>query len=130
LALLAIRARRRLARSAVDRTLEMHVAEPALAAARHQQAIAIADQVADHLVGVDVHHLGAHRHHDHHVVPALAIALLAHAVLATLGAEHLLVAEVHQRVQVAGGLDPDVAALAAVAAVRTTERDVLLAPEP
>src|SRR5690606_34333306 len=128
-ALLALGARRRLPRGAVDRALEVHVAQAALPAARHQQAVAVADQVADHFVGVHVDDLRAHRHQDDHVLAALAVALLAHAVLAALGPEQLPVAEVHQGVEVAGGLEPDVAALAAVAAVRPAQRDELLAPE-
>jgi hypothetical protein len=53
----------------------------------------------------------------------------AHAVHAGLGAEMLLVAVVDQRVQPVDRLDPDVAAAAAVATVRSAELDELLAPE-
>src|SRR5690606_9002930 len=55
--------------------------------------------------------------------------LAAHAVLAALGLELALVAEVDQGVEVLVGQQPDVAALAAVAAVRPAQRDELLAPE-
>src|SRR5690606_30957806 len=120
-ALLALLAGRRLARRAVDRALEMHVAQPALAAVGDQQAVAVADQVADDLVGIDVGDHGPDRHGDEQVLAALAVALLAHAVLAALGAEDLLVAEVHQRVEVAVGHQPDAAAVAAVAAVRPAQ---------
>ena len=51
------------------------------------------------------------------------------AGLAVLGEEVLLVAVVDQRVQPVDRLGPDVAALAAVAAVRAAELDELLAPE-
>jgi hypothetical protein len=50
----ALGARRGLARRAVDRALEVHVAEAALAALGHQQALAVLGQVADDLVGIDV----------------------------------------------------------------------------
>ena len=66
---------------------------------------------------------------DRDVLAALAVHLLAHAVLAALGLELLLVAEVDQRVEVLVGLQPDVAAVAAVAAVGAAERDELLAAE-
>src|SRR6185437_6418181 len=49
------------------------------------------------------------------------------AAAAVLGAEMLLVAVVDQRVQVFQGLNDDVTALAAVAAVRAAELDELLA---
>src|SRR5690606_26731206 len=128
-ALLALLARRRLPRRAVGRALEVHVAQAALAAARDQQALAVAGEVADHLVGVDVDHHRAYRDGDDLVLAALAVHLAAHAVLAALGLELALVAEVDQGVEVLVGQQPDVAALAAVAAVRPAQRDELLAPE-
>ena len=107
----------------------MHVAEAALAALGDQQALAVAGQVADHFIGVDVDDHGADRHEDRVVLAALAVALLAHAVLAALRAELLLVAEIDQRVEVFVGFQPDVAAVAAIAAVGAAERDELLAAE-
>ena len=56
-------------------------------------------------------------------------AVLAHAVLAALGLEMLLVAEVDQGVEAVQRLDHDIAAAAAVAAVGAAELDELLAPE-
>src|SRR5690606_21650832 len=76
---------------------------------------------------VDV--LGADRDDDDGVLAALAVALLAHAVLAALGTEPLLVAEVDQGIEVFRRLQPHAATVAAVAAVRPAERDELLAPE-
>ena len=57
------------------------------------------------------------------------MAVLAHAVLAALGHEMLLVAVVDQRIEAVDRLDDDVAALAAVAAGGTAEFDKLLAAE-
>src|SRR5690606_34624903 len=127
--LLALLARRELPRRAVGRALEVHVAKAALAAPGHEQAVAVAGHVAADLVGGDVDDLGADRADDRGVLAALAVALLAHAVLATLGAEPLLVAEVDQGVEVLRRLQPHAAAVAAVATVRPAERDELLAPE-
>ena len=84
-------------------------------------------EVANDFIGAHVGDGGAHRHGDHQVVAALAIALLAHAVLATLGAELALVAEVDQRAQVLVGHDPDTAAASPVTAVRPPQRNELLA---
>src|SRR5690606_22061861 len=128
-ALLARLARGRLARGAVGRALEVHVAQAALAAAGHQQALAVRGQVADDLVGLDVGHHGANRDGDEQVLAALAVHLPAHAVLPALGAEAALVAEVDQGGEVLVGDQPDAAAIAAVAAVRTAQRDELLAAE-
>ena len=83
----------------------------ALAAFRHQQAIAMPGQVADDFIGAHVGDCGADRHGDHQVIATRAIALLAHAVLATLGTELALVAEIDQRAQVFVGHDPDTACL-------------------
>src|SRR5690606_36965453 len=116
-------------RRAVGRALEVHVAQPALAATGHQQALAVGGQVADHLVGVDAVHHGAGGHGDDHVLAALAVHLPAPAVLAALGAEQLLVAEVDQGVEVLVGDQPDAAAIAAVAAIRPAQRNELLAAE-
>src|SRR5690606_17411043 len=128
-ALLPGLARRGLARRAVDRALEVHVAQAALAAAGHQQAVAVAGQVADDLVGLDIGDHGADRHDDDQLVAALAVHLPAHAVLAALRLEAALVTEVDQGVEVLVGLQPDTAAAAAVTTVRAAQRDELLAAE-
>src|SRR5207342_3436524 len=119
----------RLARRAVDRALEVHVAQAALAALRHQQAITVPGEVANHLVGFDVGDHGSNRHGDGEVVAGLAVHLPAHAVLAAPGAELLLVAEVDQRVEVLVGDQPDAAAIATVAAIGAAERNELLTAE-
>ena len=74
-------------------------------------------------------HLRARRHGDHGIRAARAGSVLAHAARAVLGVEVLLVAVVDQRVEVGDALDPDVAALAAVAAVGAAVLDELLAAE-
>src|SRR5690606_602847 len=83
----------------------------------------------DGLVSLDIDHHGADRDGDGEILAGLAIHLPAHAVLPALGAEHPLVAEVDQGVEVLVGNDPDAAAIAAVAAIGATQRDELLAPE-
>src|SRR5262245_47810591 len=57
------------------------------------------------------------------------MAVAAHAVDAGLGLEVLLISIVDKGVEALDGLDPDVAAAAAVAAVGAAVLDVLLAPE-
>src|SRR5205807_4294676 len=74
-------------------------------------------------------HFGADRDLEHHVGAVGPVPVLAHAVAAGLGLEVLLVAVVDQGVQPVDRLDPDVAAAPAVAAVRPSVLDELLAPE-
>jgi hypothetical protein len=50
-------------------------------------------------------------------------------VAAGLGLEMLLEAVIDQRVEAVDGFDPDIAAAAAIAAIRPAELDVFLAPE-
>src|SRR5690349_164936 len=71
--------------------------------------------------------LCADRHLQHDILAAGAVAVLAHAVLAALRLEVLLVAVVDQRIEAIDRLDHHVAAFAAVAAVRAAELDELLA---
>ena len=86
-------------------------------------------QVGEHRAGFVVEDLGADRRLQDGVGAAPAGAVPAHAVHAGLGLEMLLVAEVDQRVEAVGAFDHDVAAPAAVAAVRAAELDEFLAPE-
>lgn len=85
------------------------------------------DQVADDLVGLDIDHHGADRHGDGQVLAGLAVHLPAHAVLAALRTERALVAEVDQGIEILVGDQPHTAAIAAVATIRPTQRDELLA---
>src|SRR5690606_27161043 len=83
----------------------------------------------DHRLLVLLEDLGADRDTQHDILPAGAGALRAHAVPAGPGEEMLLEAEVDQRVQPIHRLGPDIAALAAVAAVRPAIFDEFLAAE-
>ena len=107
----------------------MLVAEAAIAARRQPEALADRGEVADQRLVVLLVDLRAGRHLQHDVGALGAGAVAAHAVNAGLGLEMLLVAIVDQGVQPVDRLDPDVAAAAAVAAVRSAELDELLAPE-
>ena len=107
----------------------MLVAEAAIAAGCEPEALADFGQVADQRLVVFFVDLRAGRHFQRHVGALGAGAVAAHAVDAGLGLEMLLVAIVDQRVQPVDRLHPDIAAAAAVAAVRPAELDELLAPE-
>ncbi len=117
------------ARSLVGRGLEMGVAEAAIAAARERDALADLGHVGDQRFFVLVEDLGSGRNLEDRVGALAAGAVLAHAVGAGLGLEMLLIAVVDQRVEAADAFDDDIAAAAAVAAVRAAEFDEFLAPE-
>jgi hypothetical protein len=107
----------------------MQVAEAAVAALGQKHALADLGQVGDDGLLVFLEDLGSHGHPQHDVVAILAGALPAHAGLAVLREEMLLIAKVDQRVQPLDRLGPDIAATPAVAAVRPAVFDELLAPE-
>jgi hypothetical protein len=66
---------------------------------------------------------------EHDRVAGAAALVLALAVMATLGAEMLLIAIIDQRVQIGLGLDHDVAAATSVAAIGPAIFDEFFAPE-
>src|SRR5260221_10984511 len=107
----------------------MRVAEAAIAAPEQHMALAGRGEVEQDLVVLLVEDLRADGNAQHHRLSARAAAVGAHAVMALLGAEMLLVAVVDERVEVGHRLDDDVAAAAAVAAIGTAELDEFLAPE-
>ena len=107
----------------------MGIAEPAVAAAQQHRSPARHVQVGEQRGAVLGEDLRADRHLDQHVRRARPGAVRPGTVAALLGAEVLRVAEVDQGVQVLHRFHDDVAALAAVAAVRATELDVFLAAE-
>src|SRR5262249_52199933 len=69
------------------------------------------------------------RHLQNHACAVGAVTVLTHAVATRRALVVLLVAIIDQRVEAVGGLDPDVAATSAVAAVRTAILNEFLAPE-
>src|SRR5688572_16567053 len=107
----------------------MRIAEAAVAALGEQRAIAHLRQVGEQrllVFGVD---LRAGGHLDDAILAVGAGAVLTSAIAALLRLEVLLVAVVDERVEIVDALRPNVAALAAVAAVGAAEFDELLAPE-
>src|SRR5262249_56673805 len=83
-----------MARRTVGRTLEMGVAEAALAAARDHRPLTYIGEVCEQGLAVLLVDLRAGRHLEHDIVAARAVAVLAHAAAAVFGLEMLLVAVV------------------------------------
>ncbi len=107
----------------------MRVAETAVAALGETNARAGLRQIRKQRLAVFREHLRARRHLDGAVAPVRTRSILPHAGRTALRREMLLITVVDERVEVLHALDPDVAAITAVAAVRPAELDELLTPE-
>ena len=127
--LLARLAHRFLARGAVRAGLEVDVAQTAASSVGENHFLAVAVEVGHDLAGFGVTDYGADRHPQRDVLAPLAVAVFAAAVFAALGAVAAGVAIVEQGVDVAVGDREDVAAMAAIAAIRSAEGDEFFAPE-
>ena len=128
-ALLTLAARLRLAGRAVAVGEVGAVAAPAPAPARQDHPLARPQHLAERSAPFDLDRGGARRHRDHQVLAPGPGAVRRTPVLAALGAELGVIAEGKQRVLVGDGLEHDVAAVPAVAAVGSAARDVGLAAE-
>ncbi len=115
---------RLLTRRTVDRRFETGVAQAMPAALGDHQLLLVAGHVAEDLAGALILHARADRHLDDDVFPAFTGTVAALAILAALGAERLLKTVVDQGVEVLVRQQVDVAAVAAVTAVRPTVRDI------
>src|SRR3546814_9031712 len=117
------------ARRLVGGRLEVGVAEAAVAAPQEHDALADFGEVGQDGLLVLGEHLGAGGHLDDQGRGGRPGHVLALAVAAALGLEVLVIAEVDQGIEAVDGLEDDVAAAPAVAAVGTAELDELLAAE-
>ena len=107
----------------------MRIAVAAIAATQQHMALAGLGQIEQDLVVLVVEDLRADGNAQQHGLAGRAAAVGAHAVMALLGLEMLLVAVVDERVEAVDALGKDIAAAAAIAAVRPAELDEFLAPE-
>ena len=117
------------ARRLPRRGREVRVPAPAPAPARDDDPCLVLAQVGDDRPVVDVRHLRPHGNREDDVVAVGAVLARAAAVAAALRVEDRLGAEGREVAQVGVGDEDDVAAAAAVAAVRAALRHELLAPE-
>src|SRR5436853_907554 len=105
----------------------MGVAEAAIAALGKHKMLADLGEVGEQRLAVLVQDLGADRHLQRDVIALGAVAVLAHAMVALLRLEVLLVAIVDQRVEALDGFNDHIAAATAIAAARTAEFNEFLA---
>lgn len=121
-------------RSATHRRHKVGIAQTAGATGRHDDALAVVHQVGNlkHRglrLGIELAHHGAHGDLENQVLAALAIATSALTMRAALGTEVMLKSVIDQRRQLSIGLDDDIAATTAVAAIGAALGDKCLAPK-
>src|SRR4051794_8888236 len=107
----------------------MRVPESAIAAFGDHEFFAKRGEVVNQGFAILIENLRAHRYLEHDRLAIGAMAILAHAVGALLSLEMLLVTIIDQRVQSIDRFNDNVAAAAAIAAARSAELNVLLAPK-
>src|SRR5262249_18376830 len=128
-AFLAWRARLILARGLVGRGGKRLVASTTSACMRGRHLLAWLGQVAEDVASVAVHDQRARRHRNDEVLTAPPVAIGAAAGDPVLGSPVLAVPHRRQAIGASHRADDHTAAIAAIAAVRSSLRDVLLAPE-
>ena len=119
---------------AAHRRHKVRIAQTAGATGRHDDALAIVHQVGnlEHRglrLGIELAHHGTHGDFQNEVLTALAVAAGALAVRAALGTEVMLKAVIDQRGKLSIGLDDDIAATTAVAAIGAALRYKGLTPK-
>ena len=119
---------------AAHRRHKVRVAQATGTAGRHDNALAIVHQIGnlEHRglrLGVELAHHSTHRNLQDQVLAALTVTTGTLPVRAALGAEVMLKAVIDQRRQLSIGLDDDIAATTAVAAIGATLGDKCLAPK-
>jgi hypothetical protein len=113
----------------VGRGLVGGVAASAVTALQEDDLFARLGEVGEDVLALIVEDLGAHRDPDDEILAARAGPVLAGTALAARCLEMLGVAEVDQGIEALDRLEDDVAALAAVAAIRPAIFDIFLPPE-
>src|SRR5882762_5153606 len=116
------------ARSLVPGLGKVLIAAPATPAVRDKDALAGSGEISDGRALL-VKHQRADGNLQDHIRARMASTIGALAVTAAIGLEFAIVAVAKQRVVVRVGFQIDVAAMAAVAARRTTARNIFFAPK-
>ena len=119
---------------AAHRRHKVRIAQTAGTAGCYDDALAVVNQVGnlEHRglrLGIELAHHGAHGNLKDQVLAALAVAAGALTVRSALGTKVMLKAVIDQRRQLSIGLDDDIAATTAVAAIGATLGDKGLAPK-
>ena len=117
---------------AAHRSHKVRIAETTGATRGHDNALAIVHQIGnlEHRglrLGIELAHHGTHRDLENQVLAALTVTTGTLPVRAALGAEVMLKAVINQGRQLSIGLDDDIAATTAVAAIGAALGDKCLA---
>jgi hypothetical protein len=116
-----------LARRAIRAALETRIALAAFATGGDQYALFVLDNLADEFAGFLGEHPRAAGHRDFDVAASRAGPVLARPTDAMSGAEFSLRLEIRKRIDPLVADEPDVAAVATVAAIGPTARYIFLA---
>ena len=119
---------------AAHRRHKVRIAQTTGTTGGHDDALAVVHQVGnlEHRglrLGIEFAHHGAHGDFQNEVLATLAVAAGALTVRTALGTEMVLKAVIDQRRQLSIGLDDDIAATTAVAAIGAALGDKCLAPK-
>src|SRR5215831_5456401 len=107
----------------------MRIAEAAIAAFGDRHAIADLGEICKQGLAVSLVDLGADRHLQDDVLAVRTSAVLSHAVSTALRLEVLLITVVDEGIQAGNRFHHDIAATAAVAAIRAAEFNEFFAPK-
>ena len=121
-------------RSAAHRRHKVGIAQAAGATGRHDDALAVVYQVGnlEHRglrLGIELANYGAHGDFQNQVLTAFAVAAGTLAMRSALGTKVMLKAVIDQRGKLSVGLDDDIAATTAVAAIGAALGDKCLTPK-
>src|SRR5262245_25928575 len=107
----------------------MRIAKTAITTLGNRRALTDFGEIGNEHLAVLLIDLRAELHLQHDILAVGARAIFAHPVAAALALEVLLITIVDQGVEAVDGLNHDVAAFTAVAAVRAPELNKFLAPK-
>lgn len=107
----------------------MRVSEAPIPPGGDQRPLARLGQIGEKGLIVFRENLRTGRNLQRNILSSRTRSVRAHAAFAVSGLEVLLIAEIDQSVEVRDALDPDIAALAAITTIRSTELNELLTPE-
>jgi hypothetical protein len=107
----------------------MRIAEAPISTSRDQGTLARMNKVSEKCLIVFGKNLRSWRHLQHCIGTGRTSPIRAHTMFAITGLEMLLIAEIDQRVEVGNAFNPNIAALAAIAAIRAAEFNKFLPPE-
>jgi len=101
----------------------------AISAFGEQGTLSVLNHINQDFAIIGVNHLCSDRHFNLDIFSSRPRAVTTHPVNAGAGFEMLLIAVINQRIERARGDNPNITALAAIAAIRPAKGDIFLTPK-